>query len=611
MIHTGSVVELAGPPGAGKTTVLPAVADVLRRRGLVPRTPVEAARDLAARGPVGSLAALLPPTLRGRVLWGIYVVEASALGWWRVLRRSGLRSVVRDQRKRPTTAMVAERRIVKWFIRHVGTDALFRRRARTAEVLIVDEGYLHRAVQLFTSPGERATTAVVASYLTSIPPPALAVLVDAPPDVCTRRVAGRGVWPAFTGRTEDEVAAFVENAAITTGVVAEAWAALGNRIVTVDNSGSSLDAARVASALDSVKTVADPRFRAIWMPPRAGTVRHQAASVIRRRAIGAADVAGVLAKFGLVPTGSLRSFSTGRRSSLIGVETDAGRVVVKRYPSHWGEQSIHHEHAVLAKLEAIDFPAVRVLATPHGETVLIHDGAAHGVFRHVDGRAPTGRYMPKRMQADLVTDLGWLLARLHASLSGFDPGHRHHLGLEPATGLPRRTLSTYLELLASVESHRTADDAHARFRRWVVERRADIEERLVSTHGRLEAHCLSTTIIHGDFGAHNVLYGDHGAVLLDFELARTEWRLTEIAMVLTRLEGEPARTALLDAYRGRLDLGDEWRVLGEVVRWYLLTGGLYVWEGYVTRSDTARLAVAQTRIERALALEPEGIGTWS
>ena len=611
MIGTGSVVELAGPPGAGKTTVLPAVVDALRRRGLIPRTPVEAARDLAARGPVRPLAALLPTTLRRRVLWWVYVVEASALGWWRVLRRSGLRSVVVDQRKRAATAMVSERSIVKWFIRHVGTDALFRRRARTAEVLVVDEGYLHRAVQLFASPGERASTAVVTSYLASIPPPALAVLVVAPPEACMQRVASRGVWPAFADRTDDEVAAFVENAAITTGAVFEVWAALGHRIVTVDNSGTSPDIARVASALESEETTTDPRFRAVWTPPRAGTVRHQAASMFRRRAIGAADVSGVLAKFGLVRTGSLRSFATGSRSSLIGVETDGGRVVLKRYPSHWAEQSILHEHAVLAKLEAIDFPAVRVLATPHGQTVLIHDGAAHGLFRHVDGRVPTGRYMPKRMRADLFTDLGWLLARLHASLSGFDPGHQHHLGLEPATGLPRRTLATYLELLASVDTHRTADDAHARFRHWVVERQADIEDRLVSTHGRLEAHSLSTTIIHGDFGAHNVMYGDHGAVMLDFELARTEWRLTEIAMVLTRLDNEPARTALLDAYRSRSDLGDEWKALGEVVQWYLLTGGLYAWGGYVTRSDTSRLAVAQLRIERALKQDPEGIGTWS
>ncbi|HVR31599.1 MAG TPA: phosphotransferase [Acidimicrobiia bacterium] len=609
MIGTGSVVELAGPRGAAKTTVLPAVVDALRLRGLVPRTPVEAARDLAARGPVGSLAALLPTTLRGRVLWGIYVVEASALGWWRVLRRSGLRSVVRDQVKRPATAMVPERRM-KSFIRHVGTDALFRRRARTAEVLVVADGYLHRAVQLFTSPSECASTAVVASYLTSIPPPALAVLVDAPPEVCVRRVAGRGVWPAFASRTEDEFAALVENASITTGAVFEVWAALGHRIVTVDNSGSSPGGAGVASALDSEKIVAAPRFRSVWTPPRAGTVRHQAVSLIRPRAIGAADVVAILAKFGLVRTGPVRKFSTGRRSSLVGVETDGGRVVMKRYPSYWEEQSILHEHAVLAKLEAIDFPAVRVVGAPQGETVVIHDGSAHALFRHVDGRTSTGRYLPKRMRDDLFTNLGWLLAQLHASLSGFDPGHQHHLGFERVTSLPRRSLSTYLELLASVDTHRTADDA-ARLRHWLDERRADIEDRLVSTHRRLEGHSLSTTIIHGDFGAHNVLYGDHGAVVLDFELARTEWRLREIALVLTRLESEPARTALLEAYRAGSDLGDEWKALGEVVQWYLLTGGLDAWEDYLTRSDTSRLAVAKTRIERALALESERIVTWS
>ncbi|MEN8198403.1 MAG: phosphotransferase, partial [Pseudomonadota bacterium] len=44
---------------------------------------------------------------------------------------------------------------------------------------------------------------------------------------------------------------------------------------------------------------------------------------------------------------------------------------------------------------------------------------------------------------------------------------------------------------------------------------------------------LPRLVIHGDFGIHNMLFHDNeSATLLDFELARLEWRLSDLVLVL-------------------------------------------------------------------------------
>jgi Ser/Thr protein kinase RdoA (MazF antagonist) len=611
MIGTGSVVEVAGSPGAGKTTVVPLVVESLRRSGLKPRGTVDVARDLAARGFLGSLTGAVPSVLRRRLLWGVYLIEAAVVGSWTVLRRPGLARVLRAQRRRPAAAMVSERRVIRWFIRHAGTEALFRRRARHGEVLVVDEGYLHRTVQLFTSSVERGVAVDLTSYLASIPPPTLAVVVDAPAAICVDRVRERGVWDIFAHCSEAEVAAFVENAATTVSEATRIFQDLGNRLVVVPNAGSPPpDFECVRRALADVPTSASTPFRPRWAPPRLGTVRYGLGRLVGPRYVASADVARILGAAGLRQTGPVRRFSTGRRSAIVGVDTDAGRVVVKRYPEHWAEASIRHEHAVLAHLATLQFPAVRLVVTPHGESVVFDGDAAHALFRHVDGRTYAGRHMTGRMREDLFTDLGRLLARLHGALEGFDPVHEHHLGLDPASGRPRRGLAAYLELLATVDAGRIDTGDRVESGRWLEERSSAIEDRLKALDARIGQRELSTTVIHGDFGAHNVIFTPNGPVLHDFELARTEWRLTEIAMVLTRLRDRMARRWFLEAYRRDTDLGDEWAALDDVVQWYLLTGALYAWEGYLARADGSRLDVARDRVEQALALGSQGAETW-
>lgn len=233
-----TVIELAGGPGAGKTTVLPMVVRAVRERGLDVLEPERAGRTLAARTLPGKVVlGRVGRRLEDRALWAIYVIYATALGVGLAISRPGLMRVLAAQRRRPREAMVSERHVVRWFVRHAGTERLFRRVGGADEVLIVDEGYVHRVVQLFTSTVERADTKDVRRYLAMVPAPELVVFVDAPADVAWTRVQARGVWTRMADLDAAAVARFVGNAS---EAIAQAMDCVRNDrwlVVRVDNGG--------------------------------------------------------------------------------------------------------------------------------------------------------------------------------------------------------------------------------------------------------------------------------------------------------------------------------------------------------------------------------------
>jgi Ser/Thr protein kinase RdoA (MazF antagonist)/thymidylate kinase len=600
------LIELAGPPGAGKSTVALLVSAVVRERGGIPRMTGDVARELASRGLLGRTASVVPATLRRRVLWTLYLLETTIAGWWMVVRTPPLLALLIRQRRRPDNAMVAARGVVRWFIRHAGTERLFRRRGRPGEVLIADEGYVHRTVQLFASVDGRATRTELLGYLRTVPPADLTMLVEASPSTCVERILQRGLWDRFASRPISDLESFVSNAGATATDAVAVAAELGHRVVVVANPGS------VQPPTDSIRdalsgVVVDVRrFRPSWAPPTPGTLRH----AVRRRVAEPLidhDVLGpVLGSMDIGVEGRVHAFTTGRRSPIVNVETTIGRLVVKRYPPHWSEGSIRHEHAVLDRLAVVNFPAVRLVAGPDGSSVIVRPDGTYAVFRYAPGRTFAGRVLGARRKEAMWADLGELLARLHADLARFDPGHPHHLGRDPATGLARRDLEWSLRRLGEVRAQRLPADGG-----WVRERADALCGHLQRLDERLANHPLTTTVIHGDFGPHNVLFGVNGPVLHDFELSRTEWRLTEIAIIGARVDDDLARRALMSAYRHASDLPDrEWDVLGDVVQWYLITSAVYALDRYLVRSDPTRLDLARVRVDLAEEMRSKGVESW-
>jgi len=256
------VVELVGPPGGGKTTLLPVVVAGLRGAGLAPMTVTDAARPLAARTRLGRL--LGAGTVGGAsgdtrgargIGWAVFRLQAELAGlqaavttWplaWRVLR---------SQRGRPAVADVRGRRVLRWWWRVHGAVALFRRHGRPDEVLVLDEGYVHRVVQLFASGVESPSPDAVADYLEVVPAPDLVIAIRTPVEACVARIRHRGVWARLSGADEGELERFVTSAHRATTLAVEAVRQRGLRLVEIDNDG--VDPVAAAEALQVVLAAA-------------------------------------------------------------------------------------------------------------------------------------------------------------------------------------------------------------------------------------------------------------------------------------------------------------------------------------------------------------------
>jgi hypothetical protein len=242
------VIEFVGAPGAGKSSLLAAVSEACSAAGLSAERVVDCARELASRTALGRIGALLPEgRARSGILWVVFRWTSFAAAarhivvtWplaWRVLV---------SQRRRPAAAETGDRRVLYWLHRLAGAHALFLRHARPGEILLLDEGYAHRAVQLFASAVERPDPVAVTRYLDAVPVPDLLVVVRAASETCAERVLARGVWDRFAGRDETVLRRFVDNAHHATELAATYAIDRCWEVIEVENRSGALDATRTA-----------------------------------------------------------------------------------------------------------------------------------------------------------------------------------------------------------------------------------------------------------------------------------------------------------------------------------------------------------------------------
>jgi Ser/Thr protein kinase RdoA (MazF antagonist) len=492
------IVELAGPVGAGKSAVANGLPEALRTRGISVSHLNEIARFNRPRAWMWNawFAARHP-----RLAWAAWRAVAGApIPWW-------------------------HRRMIFGLVLGVGGRIAYARRlVPSGHVVVVDEGLVHRAVNLYgwyPHPPAQA----VQRYISLIPLPDALIAVDTDPEAATRRVLARGVPKRLAGRTDDDVAAFIAQARdVVTVAVATVRRRREAKVISVTNrttlpravSNAARSTSRLVVGSNGDRT--DLAFRP-GLPIVARPDRAVARMRLRRSGgIPGSQLAPVLDRYGLHVIGRPRVLSApGARGATVRVMTSSGDVVVKRYKHSLDPTALTIEHAVLTELAASDVPVPHLRRAEDGASSVVVDDASFAVFDAIRGyRHPHELIMASSDRRQLETIAGRLLARVHASLEEVDVPASSTLGFAADRTTRVRDVDWYATVLADAPVAR-------RVRAWVTETLRHLSE-------SFQAARLPLTVVHGDYGPYNLMVrAGNLPVVLDFELARRDWRMVDLA----------------------------------------------------------------------------------
>jgi len=208
------IFELLGNSGSGKSTLIPVLLRYAQKRGWSAMSMTEAIHHGMRKTLLGrAVCRVMPSSLRGPVLWRAF---SCFLAPWHIARFAVrhprlTRFVIRSQARRP---IPWQHRwlILRLFFEMIGHYAFLRHRVESGQIVVLDEGFVHRVVHLTVSASEQPDTEGVIAYLELIPRPDLVVGVQAPLDLCLERIHSRGLQARLRDRPAHEVACFLAHA---------------------------------------------------------------------------------------------------------------------------------------------------------------------------------------------------------------------------------------------------------------------------------------------------------------------------------------------------------------------------------------------------------------
>jgi Ser/Thr protein kinase RdoA (MazF antagonist) len=239
----------------------------------------------------------------------------------------------------------------------------------------------------------------------------------------------------------------------------------------------------------------------------------------------------ILEQFDLKRIDSPKNALGGRRNANIIVDTSNGKIVLKCYKNSLDDSTIIQEHSILRHLSKIGFPAVCLVSTLNGSTLIHHNHQRYAVYEFIDGFKFYDYILSSNLSMQYITMAGELLGKLHSALKEFFPIGYNSDGFKSKTGGRWRSLDWFSNKLAYCVQNISMNSLNRNNKKiFTLARHArKLEDQLVRSITILDETDLPRQIIHNDYNQSNILYRkDKSPIIIDFEIARLDWRLIDI-----------------------------------------------------------------------------------
>jgi Ser/Thr protein kinase RdoA (MazF antagonist) len=331
------------------------------------------------------------------------------------------------------------------------------------------------------------------------------------------------------------------------------------------------------------------------------------------RAIDHEGIAGardVLREYGLNEAPAMRLAGSGGRGVSFIAAYSSGSLIIKRYKRTVDRDTISHEHSILEWLNDHHFPATRLIYGPGGRSFVEKDGVCYALFNFEPGYLHYHEHVFWPVaRRDFVAASGRALGALHTTLRGCQPRGFSPNGFVTQEGGRHRDLNWYRERVERCSRANVQLSAGLKYAGWPL--RDDVLnqvwDRLSSLAGVLERTEPTRGVIHGDYGPYNILFRRGKPVfIVDFELARLDWLLTDLASALRTFASHrrgfdwDEATLFVSAYRSVAPI-DLWelRLLPTVWQFLALRRFVVCLDRFRTTAEDTWLAEADRRLRLA------------
>lgn len=323
-------------------------------------------------------------------------------------------------------------------------------------------------------------------------------------------------------------------------------------------------------------------------------------SYLQRGFIETSGISEILSIYGLDLISRPKHSIGGERNRSLILNTSSGEKLLKKYTKNIGQSTIIQEHSILKYLAKISFPAARLEATQSGQTLVQKDKDRYALFSFVEKGFHSYDYITTPKQARrYIAVAGKMLAFLHEKLKDFVPEGYNPDGFKSKTGERWRDNEWFLSKLKICvdKTLLQAEKKNKNKSPWLLQRASDFENTLRKTIAIIDAADLPRQIIHKDYGPSNLLFRkNQPPVVLDFEIARLDWRIVDIINgwggFCQKRSGYHLNKmkCFLDAYQTNMPLtADEFTLIPAVWKLLQIRSCINYWYSYCTTGNKMSL----------------------